>query len=211
MKKLLLSLTILLSISNSFAQESKGEFPYSKMLKMTPNELIEANFKFNSNKNQYFLTKLNGLNATTNVLGAFSGTPTNYIPHVNDYVVVIQNGEKQVSYINVTFYDSELYHNILTFAVDKGEKFLETNSGALNKTQFNYSGYSFELSSKRTGQTASSTSYGAAVTKDQSYNTYTFLIMTGIDPVSEWHEKQAKKEKKREEKGRKKQSAADLM
>lgn len=200
-----------ISVNMLCAQDTIREFPYAKMLQMTHKELLGAKFKFDDEKNQYVLTKMNGLNATVNILGAMSGTPTNYVPHVNDYQVLIQNGADQVAFIAVTFYDSELYHRILTFAADSGENLLETNSVGTNKTQFNYGGYAFDLSYKRTNQSAGSVSRGAVASKDQSYNTYTFLILTGVEPASDWLTKQAQKAQKRDDKGRKKQSAADLM
>lgn len=209
MKKLLfllISFTITLSV---FAQED--QFPYGKMLKMTHEELIKAKFKFDDEKNQYVLNKMNGLNTTASVLGALSGTPTNYVPHVNDYKVVIQNGDGGVAYIQVTFYDSEIYHKVLTFAADKGENLLETSSGNEQKAQFNYGGYAFDLSYRTVKQAAAVASRGVAASRDQSYDVYTFGIFTDIQPTSEWLTKQAQKEAKRDAKGKKKQSAADLM
>lgn len=211
MRKLLLVIFVAVSCNYLFAQDTLVEFPYGKMLKMTHDELMTAKFRYDNNKNQYVLTKLNGLNTAVSVLDVFAGIPTNYKPNVNDYQVVIQKGENQVSSVLVTFYDSELYHRILTFAADNGENMLETNSVSLNKVQFSYIGYSFDLSYIRKNQSESIAYRGIAAHNDQSYNIYTFLIMTGVEPASEWHTKQAKKAKKRDDKGRKKQSAFDLL
>jgi hypothetical protein len=46
---------------------------------------------------------------------------------------------------------------------------------------------------------------------DESYNEYTFIIDTGIEPWSKYLEKQAAKKAKRDAKGKKKQSVDELM
>lgn len=209
MKKLLLLLILSLGLSTAFAQEeSDTSFPYGKMLKMSPDELIAAKFKYDSNKNQYVLTKRNGLNQTAAILGALSGTPQNYVPHVDDYTVLIQGGEDGYSFIQVTFYDANVYDKVFEFATTSGENTVETGSGNI---KFFYCGYEFELSRHTVSQSASAGNRNTAVSKDQSYVVYNFIINTGIPPYSTWHTKQAIKELKRESKGKKKQSAADLM
>lgn len=85
---------------------------------------------------------------------------------------------------------------------------METGTGNL---KFMYADYSFALTRKMVGQSASEARRGAAVSKDQSYTIYTFAIFTGVPPSSAWHAKQALKEMKRDAKGKKKRSAADLM
>lgn len=91
MKKIFLLLILTMGVNTTFAQENEEEaaFPYGKMLKMSADELLAAKFKYDSNKNQYVLTKRNGLNQTVSILGALSGTPQNYVPDVNDYTVLI--------------------------------------------------------------------------------------------------------------------------
>lgn len=210
MKKLLLLFVLLMTVT-TYAQEQENKFPYGKMLNMSHDELIDAKFKFDNYRNQYVLTKTNGLNATANILGALSGTPTNYIPHVNDYTVVIQKGVKEIAYIEVAFYDSKLYHELLTFAADSGKDLLETNSSSLTKTQFNYSDYSFILTSKTNKQSSTTAGGNKATTKDDTYSIYTFTINTGAAPASDWLTKEAAKAAKRDAKGQKKRSAADLM
>lgn len=209
-KWLSLSLFILLSLQGY----SQHEFPYGKMLKMSEDELIEAKFKYNKDRNQYVLTKSNGLVATANVLNAMNGTYADMKPHKDDYKVVIQQGElNDVSSISITFYDDEVYHSILTFANDKGKDLLATNSGKLDKLQFNYGDYAFVLDMKREGiqATTSRTNSALVKTRDESYNIYSFSIYTGVEPFSDWLTKEALKQKKNDEKGKKKQSAADLM
>lgn len=209
MKKLVILFALLLGLNTTFAQEDGDtSFPYGKMLKMSPSELRAAKFKYNESKNQYILTKLNGLNQTATILGALAGTPQNYVPHVDDYTVVIQGGETGYSSIQVTFYDSNVYDKVYEFATTCGQDIVETGSGNL---KFFYNDYKFELTHRMVGQSASSAKGSSAVSKDQSYTVYNFVIYTGIPPYSNWHTKQAIKELKREAKGKKKQSAADLM
>lgn len=209
MKKLFLLFTLLLGVTITYAQENEDtSFPYGKMLKMGPDELLSAKFKYNENKNQYVLTKLNGLNQTASILGALAGTPQNYVPHVDDYMVLIQGGETGYSYIQVTFYDSNVYDKVYEFATTYGQNIAETGSGNL---KFFYNDYEFELTHRMVGQSTSAAKGNTAVSKDQSYTVYNFVINTGIPPYSNWHIKQAIKEQKRDAKGKKKQSAADLM
>lgn len=227
---LILAAFFLLVVSNSLAQNStqndsvENIIPYGKMLKMSHEELLNQKFKYNSDKNQYTLRKKNGLMVAASILGALADNPTNYIPDVNDYEVIIQKGETGVASIEVIFYDPELYHKIMTFAKDNGEAQLETNSGLLNKMQFNYDKYSFALTYTTRSQSSTQSSTLDTNTKwspakeqtksashDESYNVYTFTLYTGIEPSSNYIKKHQDKERKRDEKGKKKNSAADLM
>lgn len=214
MKKLfLLTLAAILSIS-TFAQEptdestSESKFPYGKLLKMSHQELLDAKFKFDDYRNQYVLRKVNGWKIA---LTATAGT--NPMPSVNDYQVIIQEGATGVAFIEVTFYDTKIYHEILTFAKDNGKDFLETNTSAVNKAQFNYDNYSFSLTYQTISQSATTARSGrnSANTVDQSFDTYTFTIYTGVEPVSDFLTKQYQKTEKRDARGGKKRSAAELM
>lgn len=212
MRKLLLLAAIALIALNVQAQEhTESQFPYGKMLKMTDQQLKEAKFKYDGNKNQYVLIKQNGLNQTAAILGALNGSAANYIPHVNDYQVTIQRGQSDVAYITVVFYDSKIYHDIMTFASDQGSDLLETSSSKIVKHQFGYAGYGFELSQQVVGQAAIVSGGRNVSSKDQSYDIYSFTIHTGEAPYSDWLVKEAEKQAKRDAKGKKKQSAADLM
>lgn len=210
MKKLVFLLVALLSaLTATYAQEDADtSFPYGKILKMSSDELLEAKFKYNENKNQYVLTKLNGLNQTANFLGALAGTPQNYVPHVDDYTILIQGGETGYSYIQVTFYDSNVYDQVYEFATTCGQNVVETGTGNL---KFYYNDYEFELTHHVVGQSAATAKGNTAISKDQSYTIYNFVINTGVLPFSNWHAKQALKEQKRDAKGKKKRSVADLM
>lgn len=214
MKKLLLLSFILTFAFTAFAQgeqKKESKFPYEKILKMSDKELKDARFKFDDEMNQWTLTKLNGFNQTLAVLDALSNYASNYIPHVNDYRITIQKGLEAVASIEVAFYDNNIYHEIITFANDNGSNLLETTSGKVTKTQFNYENYSFVLSRETVGQSAIIPNWGYVTSKDQSYGVFSFVIFTGEKPYSKWLEKEAAKQAKRDAKGKKKQSAADLM
>lgn len=198
--------------------------PYGKILHMSSEELLNNKFKFNSEKNQYTLQKKNGLKVAASIIGALGDTPTNYIPDINDYHITIQEGESGPAFIEVIFYDTNLYHQILTFGKDHGLQFLETNSGLLDKKQFNYADYSFALTNTVKSQSSTQTSTRdvhshlstakettTSTAHDESYNIYTFTIYTGIEPSSDYIMKQKEKSLKRDTKGKKKGSAADFM
>lgn len=220
----------IVTMSGLLAQETvnidtiTNRIPYGKMLNMSHEELINQHFKFNEEKNQYTLKKKNGLNVAASILGAVADNPTNYVPNVNDYEIIIQKGDAGVAYIKVVFYDTELYHRIMTFAKDNGANQLETSSGLSNKMQFGYGEYSFSLDYSTISQSSAqsttrnnnskwttATEHNSSTSHDESYNTYVFTIYTGIEPSSEYITKQKEKEKKQDAKGKKKQSAADLM
>lgn len=209
MKHILLLFILLMGLTPVIAQESEEtSFPYGKMLKMSPDELLAAKFKYHENKNQYVLTKTNGLNQTASILGAIAGTPQNYVPHVDDYSILIQGGETGYSFIQVTFYDSNVYDKVYEFATNYGQDLTETGTGNL---KFYYDNYLFELSRRMVGQSSATAKGNIAVSQDQSYTVFNFVIDTGVPPFSKWHSRQAQKEQKRDAKGKKKQSVGDLM
>lgn len=208
MKKLVMLLLLALPLAG-FAQ---AEFPYSKMLYMTAEQVRDAKFKYDADKNQDVLRKTHGLQATVNVLSALSGTEGDIRPDVNDYQVLIQYGDEGIAFIEVTFYKDDTYHELLTFASDQGKDLLETSSGKLNKMQFNFDQYSFELSREiREIKTTTDRTVAKAKTFDQSYNLYRYVIITGKPASSPWLTKQAAKQEKRDDKGKKKKSVSDLM
>lgn len=214
MKKLLL-LMLLLGISfHAPAQDepsTENKFPYEKLLKMTDEELESAKFKYDKNKNQWVLVKLNGLNQTAAVLGALAGSASNYVPHPNDYSIVVQKGLDGISSIEILFYNQDIYHDIVVFANDHGWDLIKTSSGKLTKKQFNYGDYSFVLN--RTGVVQSSfvAGRGSLRSRDQSYEVFSFIIFTGLEPHSKWHTKEASKKAKRDAKGKKKERVDEFM
>ena len=106
------------------------------------------------------------------------------------------------------------YHKVLTYLKDNGRDLLETTSGKLTKHQAYCGDYSVELNmeqhiiSRTSGHTAI---YNTLKNVDESYNGYCFTIYTGVKPVSEYLDKKAEKQAKRDAKGKKKQNVQDLM
>lgn len=198
---------------------SAQQFPFGKYLTMSDQELKDAKFKYDQDKNQWVLKKSNGLQGTANVLSALNGTTADIRPHVDDYILTIQRGihpetgEAEVAFINITFYKDQMYHDILTFANDNGEELLETSSGKLIKHQFGYEGYAFilEMNQVIISATTGKTSTAFVKTKDESYNVYNFTIGTEVQAASPFLTKEAIKQQKRDEKGKKPKSASDLM
>lgn len=207
MKKIL---TILL-LAFIAASSINAQLPYSKLLGLSEEGLKEGHFKYDKNKNQYILKKSNGLNNTMNVLSAIGGQSADIKPHPDDYIIVMQKGKDAVSSLTVIFYKDETFHEIQTWLADNNIDVLETNSGKLTMQKFNYEDYSIELDIEKIG-VSTTTGNTAALAKsiDESYNIYTYTIYTGIPPYSKWHEKQANKKAKRDEKGKKKE-LDDLM
>ena len=207
MKKIL---TILL-LAFIAAGSINAQLPYSKLLGLSEEGLKEGHFKYDKNKNQYILKKSNGLNNTMNVLSAIGGQSADIKPHPDDYIIVMQKGKNAVSSLTVIFYKNETFHEIQTWLADNNIDVLETNSGKLTMQKFNYEEYSIELDIEKIG-VSTTTGNTAALAKsiDESYNIYTYTIYTGIPPYSKWHEKQANKKAKRDEKGKKKE-LDDLM
>ena len=207
MKKIL---TILL-LAFIAAGSINAQLPYSKLLGLSEEGLKEGHFKYDKNKNQYILKKSNGLNNTMNVLSAIGGQSADIKPHPDDYIIVMQKGKNAVSSLTVIFYKNETFHEIQKWLADNNIDVLETNSGKLTMQKFNYEDYSIELDIEKIG-VSTTTGNTAALAKsiDESYNIYTYTIYTGIPPYSKWHEKQANKKAKRDEKGKKKE-LDDLM
>lgn len=188
-----------------------AQLPYSKLLGLSEDGLKEGHFKYDKNKNQYVLKKSNGLNSTMNVLSAIGGQTADIKPHPDDYVIVLQEGKEKVSSLTVVFYKDETFHEIQTWLADNNIDVLETSSGKLTMQKFNYEDYAVELDIEKVG-VSTTTGNTAALAKsiDESYNIYTYTIYTGVLPYSKWHEKQAGKKAKRDEKGKKK-DLDDLM
>lgn len=188
------------------------ELPYAKMLSLTPDQLKEGKFKYDSNRNQYVLKKTNGLNAVSNWASALNGQSADVKPHPNDYCVIIQNAEEGVASVEVVFYKDDTYHELALWANDNGQNLAETNSGKLDKMIFEFDGYNIILAKHTVGvNTTTRNTSARAKTIDESYNEYTYTILTGKEPYSPWHQKEAEKQAKRDAKGRKKSDISDLM
>lgn len=206
MNKLLFSVALFL-----FSLGMSAQLPYSKMLGLNEGELKEAHFKYDKNKNQYVLKKSNGLNNTLNVLNAINGATADVKPHRDDYVIVRQEGKTGVSSLTVEFYNDDTFHEIQTWLANNDLDVLETNSGKLIIQKFNYDDYAVQLDIEKVGiSTTTGNTSALAKSIDESYNVYTYTIFTGVEPSSKWHDKEAAKKAKRDEKGKKK-SLDDLM
>lgn len=203
MKKLLLLCVALCTMFGAQAQD----IPYSKYINFTKAEFEANNFKYNKKHNFWALTKTNGWNEAFNILAILSDAYDDVRPSVDDYVICVQMGENDmVAFVAVEFYNDEIYHKILTFIMDNGEKVLETSSGKLIRYQASYNGFNLELDMDQhiVSRTSSRTFDPRAVKSvDESYNEYTFAIYTGIEAQSKYLDKQAKKKDKRKEQGRK--------
>ena len=194
----------------SFAQT----LPYGKFLSMTDSELREQKFKYNKKTNQWILNREHVIGTIATALMVAEGRYADVRPHEDDYTIIIQKGEGNgTAFIRVFFYDDETYHTLYAFAADYGTNIVESNTGELTKCQFNYDRYQVELEMNANKITSTTTQTGAALVKnlDRSYNAYTYTITTGIKPQSEFRTKQAKKQQKRDEKGRKKRNVSDMM
>ena len=191
------------------------DLPYGKYLTYGKSEFKENRFKYDDETNTWTLRKTNGLNTTLNILAIIADAGEEVRPDSKDYAIVVQMGkEEKVSYVRVKCYSDETYHKLLTFMKDHGEKVVETSSGKLVKHQAYYGDYALELNMEQ--HAISRTSARTADRKtlknvDESYNAYEFIIRTGVEPWSEYLEKQAAKKAKRDAKGKKKQSVEDLM
>ena len=176
-------------------------------INFTKAEFEANNFKYNKKHNFWALTKTNGWNETLNILAILSDAYDDVRPSADDYVICVQMGENDmVAFVAVEFYNDEIYHKILTFIMDNGEKVLETSSGKLIRYQASYNGFNLELDMDQhiVSRTSSRTIDPRAVKSvDESYNEYTFVIYTGIEAQSKYLDKQAKKKDKRKEQGRK--------
>lgn len=202
MKRIILLFSIVLGTVLSYGQ---NDFPYHKLLNYSATDFKEAKFRYNSYYNNWTLTKSNGMNVVGNVLSALADQAADIRPAEGDYQIIVQMGEgNAIANIQVLFYQTSTYHDILTFMADKGENNLETNSGNITKHQFNYGGYSFSVVRTLIEiKTTSTNTYAAAKTKDNSYNEYIYTIYTGVRAESEYLKKQAAKQQKRDDKGKK--------
>lgn len=209
MKKLLIAILPCLFCIPVLAQTV---FPYSKFLSWSDEQLSENRFKYNSNKNQWVLGRGFVLDKTEATLVALNNMSRNYRPQEDNYQITIQNGTDGIAFIDVLFYKDDTFHELLAFAKDHGENLVETNSHNLQKYQFNFEGFTIELSVHTQEIKATSEKDKAiAQTQDISYNIYNYTIYTGIEPASPWLTKQRAKQEKQDAKGKKKQTVSDYM
>ena len=211
MKKVLL---LVFACCAAFAAQAQ-DFPYSKYLNYTKEQFKENRFKYHKKDNVWTLSKISGLNTTLNVLAFIADAYEEIRPAANDYYITAQLGEdEKVSWVEVYFYDDNIYHKLLTFLKDNGQHLVETSSGKLIKHQAYYGGYAVELKmdqhiiSRTSARTAD---YKTVKNVDESYNEYYLVIRSNVEPWSPRMDKQAAKQAKRDAKGKKKKNVEDLM
>ena len=211
MKKVLL---IAIAFCVAFVANAQ-DVPYSKYLSFNKQEFKENRFKYDDETNTWSLNKTNGLNVTLNILCIIADAEEEIRPATNDYSIVVQMGrDEQAANVYVRFYKDDTYHKLLTFLKDNGQNLVETSLGKLIKHQAFFGDYALELNMEQhiVSRTSSRTADRRTVKNvDESYNEYTFIIDTGIEPWSKYLEKQAAKKAKRDAKGKKKQSVDELM
>lgn len=121
------TLLIIFSVS-AFAQ-----LPYSKMMGLSHDQLIEKNFKYDKKKNQFVLTKTDGLNSTLNVLTALSGQAATYQPSVKDYSITLQYGQADsLSSLTAVFYSDDTYNEIQTWLAENNIQAISSGSVYIN-------------------------------------------------------------------------------
>ena len=191
------------------------DVPYSKYLGYSKKEFKENKFKFDDYTNTWSLRKSNGLRVTVNVLAIIADAQEDVRPAKDDYTIMIQMGKDgEASSVRVVFYNDETYHKLLTFLKDNGANFLETSSGKLVKHQANHGSYALELNMEQhniSRTSARTIDHKTVKNVDESYNEYEFMILTAVEPWSEYMEEQAAKQARRDAKGKKKQKVDDLM
>lgn len=204
MKKLLLAITIaLFSVISVSAQ-----LPYSKMMGLSIEELIEKNFKFDKKKNQYVLTKTDGLNTTLNVLTALSGQAATYQPSKKDYTIALQYGQlDSLSSLTAVFYSDDTFNEIQTWLAENNIQPISSGSGKVSIQKFTYDSLNVELRTQAVIQSAgmaTQSRYGGNSNSiDKSYTVYTYTIYTGVAPQSEFLTKAQLKKDANKAKGKK--------
>ena len=196
------------------AQEQVSDFPYSKYLTYSKAEFRENHFKYDDYTNSWAIKRVNGLMVTANILAILVDGSEDVRPASSDYKILVQLGDDDaVSYVQVIFYNDDMFHKLLTFLKTNGEGFVDTSSGKLLKYQAYYNGYYLELNMDQhiISRTSSRTVDSRTVKNvDESYNEYTFFIETGVEAKSRYLDKMAAKKAKREAKG-KKSDLQDMM
>jgi hypothetical protein len=191
------------------------DLPYSKYLVFDKKDFKTNGFKYDDHTNTWAIRKVNGWITTLNVLAIIADAREDVRPGRNDYSIVVQMGkEDKASYVKVVYYNDETYHKLLTFMKDNGQNLVDTSSGKLIKYQAFYGDFGLELNMEQhiiSRTSARTADHKALKNVDESYNEYEFIITTGVEPWSNYLEKQAAKKAKRDAKGKKKKSVEELM
>ena len=191
------------------------DVPYSKYLSFDKKEFKENHFKYDSETNTWSMRKKDGWIVALNVLAILTDSSEDMRPGRNDYSIVVQMGrEEKASYVKVVYYNNDTYHKLLTFMKDHGQNLVDTSSGRLIRHQAYCGSYALELNMEQhiISRTSARTADPKALKNvDESYNEYEFIIRTGVEPWSEYLDKQAAKRAKRDAKGKKKRSVEEMM
>ena len=215
MNKVLLLFTVFCMAIAAHAQD----VPYSKYLNFSKTEFKDNHFKYDSETNTWALRKRNGLVTTLNILAIIADGYEDIRPISKDYAIAVQMGaDEKASFVKVKFYNDETYHKLLTFLKNEAQDLVDTSSDKIIKYHANHGDYSLELNMKkhivsRTSSHTTATLLDSKARKnvDESYNEYEFYVRTDVAPWSEYLEKKAAKQAKRDAKGKKKQNVDDLM
>lgn len=204
MKKVLLAITIALFLAISV----NAQLPYSKMMGLSYEQLIEKNFKFDKKKNQYVLTKTDGLNTTLNVLTALSGQAATYQPSKKDYTITMQYGQlDSLASLTAVFYSDETFNEIQTWLAENNIQPISSGSGKVSIQKFTYDSLNVELRTQAVIQSAgmaTQSRYGGNSNSiDKSYTVYTYTIFTRVTPQSEFLTKAQLKKDANKAKGKK--------
>lgn len=197
-------------------QDASAEFPYSKVLFATDSDLKAQRFKLDSYRNCWNLTHTNGWGVVASIL-----TDVN-TPVTSDYRILVQNGEGGGrSFVQVTFFDPEIYHTIINFGKENSTDFDENKVGKGARYKFTYAGYSFTLeysieevkvTRTTTGSSDNSkVSTSRSSTEDYSYDKYVYTISTGVPAESDYLKDKALRDAKRAAKGKKARSSETFL
>lgn len=199
---------VLFSVLAMVSLLSATELPYSKLMDLTREELVEKKFRFDTKRNWYQLSKSNGLNNASAILGALGGKPVVYTPTEEDYAITLQYGSgDSLSSLTAVFYSDDTYNNIQLWLAENNIEPTQLGSGNTSIIKFKYDTLDVELRSqgvKQSSATTTASTYQAnTAIYDKSYVTYTFIINTGIEPQSAWLDKQKSKKDAKQARGAK--------
>lgn len=212
MKKMIMAAMAAFIAVSAFAQE----FPYSKVFYASPAQLEEQGFSYSKNSNTYTINHDTGA-------GWIASLAYGAVMHAqNDYHIDVMMGEdQQKAIVTVRFYDQSIYETILKFAAENGEDVLDVTTGSGERKTYTALGYFFTIERKKVEVKDTDTVTGTnqkgnvstskSTTTDVSYDEFIYTINTGIQPSSPKLDKQAAKEAKRQDKGKKSSSSEAFL
>lgn len=193
MKNLLLIIFLTVTVA-----ANAQSFPYDTLLRMSREDLLAADFKYNAKSDQYTL-KSNTEKHLFYLPAPKQNTGGHNLPDNRLFTVTIQMGDAGISYAQVKFNDERAFKSILSFSrvVDSLQVSVTTFTDGY--VQFRYENLDFRLSytteespmsssaSTRTiplhGGTSMATVTERSVTSALN-KVYTLRIDTGIEPTN---------------------------